>query len=52
MLVAKGLVEGVELDLASKPSVCESCKWVKGERKPITRVHEGQCTTEVGGKIH
>jgi hypothetical protein len=52
MLVAKGLVEGVELDLASKPSVCESCEWVKGKRKPITRVHKGQCTTEVGDEIH
>ena len=52
MLVSKNLVEGVELDLASKPSVCESCKWAKGERKAITRVHEGQRTTEVGGEIH
>ena len=52
MLVLKNLVESVELDLASKPSVCESCEWVKGERKAITWVHEGQCTTEVGGKIH
>jgi GAG-pre-integrase domain len=52
MLVAKGLVEGVQLDLASKPSVCESCEWAKGERKPITRVDEGLCTTEVGGKIY
>ena len=41
MLVTKGLVEGVELDLASKPSVCESCEWAKGERKVIVRVHEG-----------
>src|SRR6202522_3225275 len=52
MLVSKGLVEGVELDLASKPSVCESCEWAKGERKAITRVHEGQRTTEIGGEIH
>ena len=52
MLVSKNLVEGVELDLVSKPSVCESCKWAKGERKPITMVYEGQRTTEVGGKIH
>ena len=52
MLVAKGLVEGVELDMTTKPSVCESCEWAKGERKPITRVHEGQRTTEVGGEIH
>jgi hypothetical protein len=52
MLVAKGLVEGVELDLASNTSVCKSCEWVKGEKKPIMRVHKGQCTTEVGGKIY
>ena len=52
MLVSKNLVEGVELDLASKLSICESCKWAKGERKAITRVHEGQHTTEIGGKIH
>jgi GAG-pre-integrase domain len=52
MLVEKGLVEGIELDLASKLSVCESCEWAKGERKPKTRVHKGQCTTEVGGEIY
>ena len=48
----KNLVEGVELDLVSKLSVCESCEWAKGERKAITKVHEGQCTTEIGGEIH
>jgi hypothetical protein len=52
MLVAKGLVEGVEFDLVSKLSVFESCEWAKRERKPITRVHKGQRTTEVGGEIH
>ena len=52
MLVSKSHVEGVELDMASKPSVCESCEWAKGERKAITRVHEGQRTTEIGGEIH
>ena len=52
MLVSKNLVEGVELDLVSKPSICKSCKWAKGERKAITWVHEGQRTTEVGREIH
>ena len=52
MLVSKNLVEGVELDLASKLSICESCKWAKGERKAITKVYEGQRTTEIGGEIH
>ena len=50
--MSKNLVEGVELDLASKPSICESCEWAKGERKAIKWVHEGQRTTEVGGEIH
>ena len=36
MLVLKELVKGVDLDMTSKLSVCESCKWVKGERKAIT----------------
>ena len=48
----KELVEGVELDMASKPTVCESCEWEKGERKAIVQVHEGQRTTEIGGEIH
>jgi hypothetical protein len=52
MLVAKGLVKGFELDLASKPSVCKSCEWAKGERKPIMRVHKGQRTTKVGDEIY
>ena len=52
MLVKKGLVEGVELDMATKLSICESCEWAKGERKVITWVHEGQCTTKIGGEIH
>ena len=26
MLVTKGLVEGVELDMTTKPGICESCK--------------------------
>jgi hypothetical protein len=47
MLVSKNLVEGVELDLASRPSVYESCEWAKGDRKAIMQVHEGQSTTEI-----
>jgi len=30
ILVEKGLVKGVDLDLESKPTVCESCEWEKG----------------------
>src|SRR5271155_1901746 len=38
LLVKKGLVEGVELDMNSEATVCESCEWVKGEWKAIVRV--------------
>jgi len=37
-LIAKGLVEGVELDLESKPTFCSSCEWGKGHRKAITKI--------------
>jgi len=40
-LVEKGLITGVELDEASMPSFCESCKWGKGHRKPIVRERGG-----------
>jgi hypothetical protein len=38
LLIKKGLVEGVELDMESKLTVCESCEWAKGERKAIKKV--------------
>ena len=34
MLMMKGLVEGVELDLTSKPSVCKSCE---GQKKAYNK---------------
>ena len=52
MLTIKGLVEGVELDLESKPTVCESCELAKGERKAIVKVREGEHTTGIGEGIH
>ena len=41
-LVKKGLVMGVELDLESKPTICNSCEWGKGHRKAIQRVREDE----------
>ena len=52
LLVKKGLVEGVELDMDSKPTVCESCEWAKGERKAITKVREEKRTGGIGEEIH
>src|SRR5271155_296226 len=52
LLVKKGLVEGVELDMNSKATVCESCEWAKGERKAIVRVRDERRTTTVGEEIH
>jgi hypothetical protein len=40
LLVKKGLVEGVELDVNSEATVCESCEWAKGERKAIVKVRD------------
>ena len=38
LLVRKGLVEGVELEVDSKVTICESCEWAKGKRKTISKV--------------
>ena len=38
LLIRKGLVEGVELDMESRPTVCESCEWAKSEWKAIRKV--------------
>ncbi len=35
ILVKKGLVKGVELDLDSKPTFCMSCEWGTGHRKAV-----------------
>src|SRR5277367_48329 len=48
LLVKKGLVEGVELDMSSEATVCESCEWAKGEQKAIVRVRDERKTTAVG----
>ena len=51
-LVKKDLVEGIDLDLDSKPTVCESCEWAKGERKAIVKVRESERPAAVGDEIH
>ena len=48
----KGLVKGVELDLDSKPTFCESCEWGKGHRKAVQRVREDERAATVGEEIH
>jgi hypothetical protein len=44
LLIKKGLVEGVELDMESRPSVCESCEWAKSEQKAIKKVRDEKRT--------
>ena len=51
-LVKKGLVEGVELKAGDEVTVCESCEVVKGERKSVTRIREGERCPAVGDEIH
>ena len=52
LLVKKGLVEGVELDMSSKATVCESREWAKGEQKAIVKVWEGAQSSAVGDEVH
>src|SRR5271168_1838648 len=52
LLVKKGLVEGVELDMSSEATVCESCEWAKGERKAIVKVRYEKRTKVVGEEVH
>jgi hypothetical protein len=52
LLVAKGLVDGINLEAGSTPSTCESCEWAKGTRKAITKVQDGERCAVVGDKIH
>jgi hypothetical protein len=52
LLIAKGLVEGVNLDSNSEPTVCESCEWAKGTRKSIVKVREGERCEAVGDEVH
>ena len=51
-LVEKGLVQGVELDLESKPLFCISCEWEKEHWKPIQKIREDEWAVAVGNKIH
>ena len=38
LLIKKGLVKGIELDPSIKATVCDSCEWVKSQRKQISKV--------------
>jgi transposase InsO family protein len=52
LLVEKGLVEGIELDVDSKSTICESCEWAKGERKAMAKIRERPRTSAVGDEVH
>src|SRR5271168_2200857 len=52
LLIRKGLVEGVELDMESRPTICESCEWAKSERKAIRKVRDEKRTGGIGEEIH
>jgi transposase InsO family protein len=52
LLVKKGLVEGIELDMSSEATICESCEWAKGERKAIAKVREGLRSAAIGDEVH
>ena len=52
LLIEKGLVEGVNLEADSEPTVCESCEWAKGTRKVVKKVREGERCGAVGDEIH
>ena len=52
ILVEKGLVQGVELDPDSKPTVCPSCVWGKGHRKVMQREREDKRAAALGDEIH
>ena len=52
LLVKKGLVEGVMLEMDSEVTVCESCEWAKGQRKTISKIREEERRTAVGDEVH
>jgi hypothetical protein len=54
MLVSQGLVTGVFLDLTEpvRPFFCESCTYAKSNRKPISKIREGDRSTVFGGEVH
>ena len=43
---------GVNLEVDSKATVCESCKFEKGMRKAIAKVRDGERCAELGDEIH
>ncbi len=51
-LVDKGLILGIELDPDSRPTVCESCEWAKGQRKAIRKERATERAAAVGDEIH
>jgi len=51
-LMKDGLVRGVKLDESSVASICESCEWAKGTRKPIQKVRQRERASEIGEEVH
>lgn len=51
-LVKDGLVTGIDLDMSSKPSTCETCEHAKMRRKAIRKTREDLPEDEIGGRIH
>lgn len=52
LLVEKNLVNGIQLDLSSEATVCESCEWAKSVWKSIQKVQEGKQAESIGDKVH
>ncbi|KAI5894957.1 uncharacterized protein SCHCODRAFT_02455998, partial [Schizophyllum commune H4-8] len=50
-LVAKGFVDGVELDDGEGETFCESCIFAKQTRRPVHKEREGERAAETGGKV-
>ncbi|KAI3998406.1 hypothetical protein K525DRAFT_175880, partial [Schizophyllum commune Loenen D] len=50
-LVAKGFVNGVELDEGEGEVFCESCIFAKQTRRPVHKEREGERAAETGGKV-
>ena len=52
LLVEKNLINGIQLDLSSEATVCESCEWAKSVRKLIQKVREGERAESIGDEVH
>ena len=52
LLVEKELVQGVELDPESKPTMCTSCEWGKGHRKAVQKERENKQAVALGDEIN